>query len=108
MPRRLRLQFEGAIYHVMSRGNGGQDIVLNDHDRERSQELVAAQVARSRWEAISFVLMTNHFHPLVRTHHPNLAHGMQRLLSAHARGMSVCDALKTKVPVNERKERIHV
>ena len=63
----------------------GEDIVEDDHDRQQFQDLLAAQVARSRWEIIGFVLMTNHFHLLVRTPLPNLAAGMQRLLSAHAR-----------------------
>ena len=62
MPRRLRIQFEGAICHVMSRGNARQDIVEDDHDRQQFQELLAAQVARSLREIISFVLMTNYFH----------------------------------------------
>ncbi len=35
MPRRLRIQFEGAIYHVMARGNGRQRIVQDDPDRQR-------------------------------------------------------------------------
>jgi len=47
MPRRLRIQFEGAIYHVMSRGNARQDIVEDDDDRQQFEELLAAQVARS-------------------------------------------------------------
>jgi len=62
MPRRLRIQFEGAIYHVMSRGNARQDIVEDDDDRQQFEELLAAQVARSQWEIISFVLTTSHFH----------------------------------------------
>src|SRR5271166_156073 len=33
MPRRPRIEFEGAIYHVMARGNGRQQIVRDDHDR---------------------------------------------------------------------------
>jgi hypothetical protein len=33
MPRRLRIEFEGAIYHVMARGNARQDIVHDDDDR---------------------------------------------------------------------------
>ena len=89
MPRRLRLQFEGTIYHVMSRGNARQDIVQEDHDRHQFLELLAAQVARTRWEIIYFVLMTNHFHLLVRTPLPNLAAGMQWLLSAYAKAMAV-------------------
>jgi putative transposase len=84
MPRRLRVQFEGATYHVMSRGNGRQDIVADDRDRRHFVELLGAQVGRSGWELISFVLLSNHFHLLLRTPRADLARGMQRLLSAHA------------------------
>jgi len=35
MPRKLRVQFPGAIYHVTIRGNGREDIFADDHDRER-------------------------------------------------------------------------
>ncbi len=62
MPRRLRIQFPGAIDHVMSQGNVRQDIVDDDHDRQQFLERLAAQAARSRLKVISFVLMTNHFH----------------------------------------------
>ncbi len=37
MPRRLRLQYPDAIYHLMARGNGRQDIVCDDADRDRLQ-----------------------------------------------------------------------
>jgi REP element-mobilizing transposase RayT len=73
----------------MSRGNARQDIVVDDLDRQQFRERLAAQVARSRWEIISFVRMTNHFHLLIRTPIPNLAAGMQRFLSAHAKCMAV-------------------
>ncbi len=33
MPRQLRIQYPGAMYHVMSRGNRRQDIFLDDVDR---------------------------------------------------------------------------
>ena len=61
----------------------------DDHDRREFLDLLAAQVARSRWELISFVLMTNPFHLRVRTPWPNLAAGMQRFLSAYARRLAV-------------------
>jgi hypothetical protein len=48
MPTRLRIPFEGAIDHVMSRGNARRDIVVNEVDRQQFQDLLAAQVARSR------------------------------------------------------------
>jgi len=38
MPRRLRIQYPGAIYHLMARGNGRQDIVRDDADRDRLQQ----------------------------------------------------------------------
>src|SRR3954452_847163 len=84
MPGRLRVQFEGATYRVMSRGNGRQDIVVDDRDRRYFVEAPGAQVGRSGWELIRFVLLSNHFHLLVRTPRADLAGGMQRLLSAHA------------------------
>ena len=34
MARQWRIEVPGAIYHVISRGNGGQDIFLTDDDRE--------------------------------------------------------------------------
>ncbi|NCQ34955.1 hypothetical protein GW813_07775 [bacterium] len=34
MARPLRIEFEGAFYHVMARGNARQDIFLNDGDRQ--------------------------------------------------------------------------
>jgi hypothetical protein len=48
MARRLRIQFAGAIDHVMSRGDARQDIAEDDGDRARLQELLGDQVARSR------------------------------------------------------------
>jgi putative transposase len=35
MPRGLRIEFDGAIYHVMVRGNARQDIVRDEQDRQR-------------------------------------------------------------------------
>jgi hypothetical protein len=46
----------------MSRGNGRQDIMHHESDRKRFEDLLGGQVDRSRWELISFVLVTNHFH----------------------------------------------
>ena len=46
MPRRLRLQYPGAIYHLMARGNGRQDIVCDDADRERLKEQLGKAAMR--------------------------------------------------------------
>src|SRR5215218_4002481 len=84
MPRRLRIEFEGAIYHVMTRGNARQLIVRDDDDRRRLLADLERSVGRCGWELLAFVLMGNHLHLLLKTPRPNLARGMQGFLSAYA------------------------
>jgi len=84
MPRRLRVEYPLAIYHVMARGNGRQDIVRDDHDREHWLQTLERTVDVHRWELFAFVLMSNHFHLFLRTPEPNLSRGMQRLQSGYA------------------------
>jgi len=38
MARKIRVQYAGAVYHVMSRGNQGNPIFRDDRDRERFVE----------------------------------------------------------------------
>jgi putative transposase len=84
MPRRLRIEFEGAIYHVMARGNARQKIVRDDADRRRLIDGLEQTVVRHGWELLSYVVMGNHLHLLVKTPRPNLGAGMQGLLSGYA------------------------
>ncbi|MGE3819585.1 MAG: transposase [Isosphaeraceae bacterium] len=84
MPRRLRIEYEGAIYHVMARGNARQVIVHDDADRGRLLDDLGRCVVRAGWELIAFVLMSNHLHLLVKTPRPNLGRGMQAFLSAYS------------------------
>jgi REP element-mobilizing transposase RayT len=84
MPRRLRIEFEGAIYHVMARGNAQQRIVRDDADRRRLVDGLAHTVCRCGWELLSYAVMSNHLHLLLKTPRPNLAGGMQGFLSGFA------------------------
>lgn len=84
MPRRLRIEYPGAIYHVMARGNARQDIVQDDDDRTRLRDDLARATGCFEWELVAYVLMSNHFHLLLKTPRPNLGRGMQRLLSAYS------------------------
>ena len=65
MPRRLRIEFEGAIYHVMARGNARQKIVRDDADRRRLIDGLELSVVRHGWELLAYVVMGNHLHLLV-------------------------------------------
>jgi REP element-mobilizing transposase RayT len=84
MPRRLRIEFEGAIYHVMARGNARQKIVRDDADRRRLVDSLESAVVRYGWELLCYVIMGNHLHLLLKTPRPNLGAGMQSFLSGYA------------------------
>ena len=86
MARRLRIQYSDAIYHVMARGNGRQDIVQDDADRGRLVACLERAVRRSGWSLYAFVFLTNHLHLVLQTPRPNLAKGMQLFLSSYANG----------------------
>jgi hypothetical protein len=62
MPRRLRIEFEGAIDHVMTRGNVRQDIVLDDDDSIRVLADLERTVHRFEWDVLALAIMSNHRH----------------------------------------------
>jgi REP element-mobilizing transposase RayT len=88
MSRRLRIEFEGAIYHVMARGHGRQKIVRDEADRQRLVQGLEHTVIRSGWELLSYVILDNHLHLMFRTPRANLAAGMQAFLSGYAIGFA--------------------
>ena len=75
MARPLRIQFEGAIYHITSRGNARQEIFLDDADRRAFLEALAEAVDRFGWICHAYCLMPNHYHLLIETPEPNLSRG---------------------------------
>lgn len=78
MARPLRLEFHGALYHVTSRGDGREDIYLDDGDRAISLAVLAEVVQRFNWIIHAYCLMSNHYHLLVETPDGNLAQGMRQ------------------------------
>ena len=84
MSRPLRLEYPGAIYHVMCRGNARQQIFHDETDYQRLVDGLAVTVGRYGWELFSYVLMPNHFHLFFRTPQPSLSRGMQYLGSGYA------------------------
>jgi REP element-mobilizing transposase RayT len=83
MARKLRIQFPGAIYHVMSRGNRREDIFHDDLDRESFLQTLADTCAKTGWQVHAFCLMPNHFHLVVETPQPNLVAGMKWFLGTY-------------------------
>lgn len=77
MPRPLRIQFPGAVYHIMNRGNGRQAIFEGVADAQDFMGLLEQVAAPLGWHCYAYCLMTNHYHLVLQTEHPNLSQGMQ-------------------------------
>jgi len=80
MARKLRVEYSGAIYHVMSRGDRREPIFTDDADRGRFVETLAEACAKTGWRVYACVLMPSHFRLVVETPQPNLVAGMKWLL----------------------------
>jgi REP element-mobilizing transposase RayT len=79
MSRPLRLEYQGALFHITSRGNERRNIFLDDADRERFLSFMGKAVARFHWMVMAYVLMSNHFHLVVKLSTANLSRGMHWL-----------------------------
>ena len=79
MPRAPRIEYPGAIYHVMNRGDHLEPIFQGDPDRQLFLKTLAESSQSSGWWIHSFVLMKNHYHLLLETPRGNLSSGMKWL-----------------------------
>ena len=83
MPRKLRVEYPGAIYHVLSRGDRREDIYLEDVDRQDFLKTLAEACQKTGWQVHAYCLMRNHFHLVMETPQANLVAGMSWLLSTY-------------------------
>lgn len=79
MARPLRIEFEGGLYHVTSRGDGREDIYLSDDDRLLWLDLLGEVCKRFNWVCHAYCLMSNHYHMVIETPEANLSRGMRHL-----------------------------
>jgi REP element-mobilizing transposase RayT len=79
MTRPIRIELSGGLYHVTSRGDGREDIYLNDADRETWLEVLGEVCTRYNWICHAWCQMSNHYHILIETPEANLAKGMRQL-----------------------------
>src|SRR5579863_5558957 len=83
MARKLRIEYPGAIYHVMNRGDRREDIFEDDVDRRTFLETLGEACGKTGWQAHAYCLMNNHFHLVVETPQANLVAGMKWLLGTY-------------------------
>jgi putative transposase len=92
--RPLRLLVPDGIYHATARGIDRNAIYADDRDRRLFMRILERTISRFGWRCLSYCLMENHFHLLMRTPEPNLSRGMAQLGSGYAQAY------------NRRRERI--
>jgi putative transposase len=80
MARKLRVEYPGAIYHVMNRGDRREPIFRDDEDRQRFTAALEEACAKTSWQVEALCLMSNHFHLVVETPQANLVAGMKWFL----------------------------
>jgi len=85
MARGVRIEFPGAFYHVMARGNRREAIFRNDADRQLFLKTLREACAMTGWRIHAWVLMSNHYHLLIETPEANLVAGMQWLQNTYTR-----------------------
>ncbi|MCM8761947.1 MAG: transposase [Candidatus Omnitrophica bacterium] len=79
MSRPLRIEFEGAVYHITSRGNEKKEIFLEDDDRTLFLKILKEVKENFNWLYYAYCLMNNHYHLVVETPEGNLSRGMRYL-----------------------------
>ena len=83
MPRKIRVEYPGAIYHVLSRGDRREDIFYDDVDRQDFLKTLGEACQKTGFQVHAYCLMRNHFHLVVETPNANLVAGMRWLLSSY-------------------------
>ena len=83
MARALRIEYEGAMYHVINRGDRREDIFLDEEDRALFLDTLGEACAKADWQVHAYCLMRNHFHLVLETPSPMLVAGMKWLLGTY-------------------------
>lgn len=79
----LRIEYEGAVYHVAVRGNARQAIFIDDADRAHFVRVLAESAGAFEVRLYLYCLMTNHVHLVLETPRANLGRFMHRLQTAY-------------------------
>ena len=85
MGRAPRIEYNGAVYHVMCRGNRQESVFRDNRDNELFLDTLSEACSRTGWRVHAFVLMGNHYHLLLETPEANLVDGMRWLQGTYTK-----------------------
>ena len=83
MPRQKRFHVPNGVWHVTQRSTDSEVFFRAPEDFAAFLRLLVITVRRARWSLHEYCLMTNHVHLLIRTPHPTMPAGMQRLFGPY-------------------------
>ncbi len=83
MARQIRVEYENAWYHITCRGNERRQIFGDDFDRKKLLEYLSDSQKLYEVELHAYVLMSNHFHLIIKTRQANLQKFMQRFNTSY-------------------------
>jgi len=89
MARPLRIEYEGAHYHILSRGNNRAPIFKKKKDYLDFLDLIEEMSNRFSTIIFAYVLMENHYHLLLQTRQNNLSKAMQWLGTSYTRRFNI-------------------
>jgi len=84
MPSKVRIEYEGACYHVINRGNYRSDVFAARGAPESFLRTLGQAAQRYAWKIHAYVIMRNHYHLAIETPRPNLSAGMHWLQGTFA------------------------
>ena len=84
MARKLRIEYEGARYHVINRGNYRADIFASDGARAAFETCLWEACEKTGWIVHAYVIMRNHYHLALETPNGDLVAGMKWLQATFA------------------------
>lgn len=84
MPRKARIEYSGAVYHVLNRGNYRRELFVVAGAAEAFEGTLFDCCSRFGWRLFAYVVMPNHYHCCIQTRDANLVAGMQWLQSTFA------------------------
>jgi len=84
MPRKPRIEYAGAVYHILNRGNYRQELFTVSGAAEAFERVLFDACSRFGWRLYAYILLSNHYHLCLKTMDANLVVGMQWLQSTFA------------------------
>jgi len=84
MARSLRVEYPGAVYHVINRGNYQKAVFATPQTRDAFVKCLLETCRRCGWRLYAFCILSNHYHLALETPEENLSVGMQWLQSTFA------------------------